>query len=538
VTTPASARALTLGFMIGLVLGCVEIVEGSETQADSETGDSCVVGSLGCACTPGGGCDPGLGCMNGACLELPDETDTDSCSGLGCACLSSEDCDAGLKCSNGACVINNCGNAQIDPAEVCDDGNTITGDGCDSDCSLTEVVSLALGGVHTCALIEGGRIRCWGYNATGQVGAGTIDSIGDDETPADVGDLPLPPAVSIAAGGAHTCAVFEDGDLRCWGFNTSGQLGFGNSALVTAIGDDEPLDSLAEINLNAIVDEVGGGLVQTCVRASGLLRCWGDGSYGQLGLANLVSVGDDELPTTVPPVMLGGEPSHIAIGASHGCAITSTGGVRCWGRNDSGQLGLMTTVNIGDDEHPLAAAEVSIIPVSAPLGTTVVGLGGGLSHTCALLSTGDVICWGLGAVGQLGQGTPMVWGDGPNESPSALAPVNVGGVVTSLAVGYVHNCVVLVGGDVRCWGEASGGQLGYADDEDVGLTDVPANHEPVPLGAPARAVFAGGAHTCAILEDESVMCWGNNEFGQLGYGFTYDIGDDEPPEIAGSIELL
>lgn len=536
-----SLLALALAF--GLELGCGDIVltEGTTSSSEdsgSSTGDDCAIGSLGCVCTPGGGCDPGLECMAGTCVEPISETETGECSELGCACMSETDCDAGLLCVDGTCTIDNCRDGSLDPGEVCDDGNQIDGDGCDNDCTQTEIIQLALGGLHTCVLIEQGRIRCWGNGATGQLGYGSIDSIGDDELPDSAGDLPLPAATSIAPGGAHTCAIFESGDLRCWGFNTSGQLGLGNSALVTAIGDDEPLDNLPRIDLVAPVNGAGAGLVQTCIRESGQLRCWGSGTYGQLGLANVLTIGDDELPNTVAPVMLGGEPVRLAIGPYHGCAIVASGGLRCWGRNDTGQLGLGTNANIGDNEHPADVGEVQIVPISAPPGTTLLDIGAGLNHSCALLSTGEVLCWGAGNSGQLGQGNGQIWGDQNNETPSVLPPIKLGGTAVALAVGYMHSCALLDGGAVRCWGTNDAGQLGTGDELPIGLSDTPADHDPVELGAPAIAISAGGAHTCALLEDQHLMCWGSNEFGQLGYGHTHGIGDDEIPIVAGFVQVL
>jgi alpha-tubulin suppressor-like RCC1 family protein len=403
---------------------------------------------------------------------------------------------------------------------------------------LTKIIELTLGGVHTCALIEGGRIRCWGHNGGGQTGYGQNEDIGDDELPSMVPDLPLPAAIDLAAGGAHTCAVFENGDVRCWGFNTSGQLGYGNTAQQVAIGDDETLEGLAVVNLIAPANEIDVGVLQTCVRVAGQLRCWGGGSYGQLGLGNVANIGDDELPLDVPVAMLGGEPVKLGVDGAHGCAIMASGGLRCWGRGDSGQLGYGSTAHIGDNEDPAVAGELDLIPPGLPEGTTIVDVGVGVVHSCVLLSSGDVLCWGASLAGQLGQATNAAWGNQAGETPSKLAPIQLGGPAVALAVGYFHSCAILDGGDVRCWGSADSGQLGNGDELPVGLIDVPTDRDPVQLGGPARSIAAGAAHTCAVLEGERVICWGSNQFGQLGYGFTHTIGDDELPEVAGLIDLL
>ncbi|WP_146658070.1 hypothetical protein [Enhygromyxa salina] len=533
----ASIALLTAGSA-----GCGQLlIEGSsvgDNGSESGTGDACVIGALGCDCTLGGGCDPGLECMAGVCAEPVSEEETGPCVGVGCPCGIEEPCDDDQVCVDGICELDLCGDGKVDPGEACDDSNAIEGDGCDNDCTLTQILQLSLGGAHTCVLIEGGRIRCWGHNGGGQIGSGESQDIGDDEVPATVPDLPLPAAVQIAAGGVHTCALFENGDVRCWGFNSAGQLGYGNSAEQPAIGDDETLEGLAVVDLIAPVNGIDVGVLQTCVRVAGQLRCWGGGSYGQLGLGGVANIGDDEVPLDVPVVALGGEPVKLAVDGAHGCAIMASGGLRCWGRGDSGQLGYGSTQHIGDNEDPEIAGELELIPPELPRGTTIVDVGVGLVHSCALLSTGDVLCWGASLSGQLGQGSGTAWGNLAGQTPAKLAPIQLGGPAIALAVGYQHSCAILEGGDVRCWGEAGSGQLGNGDEESVGLVDVPADRDPAQIGGPAKMISAGAVHTCAVLESEGVICWGSNQYGQLGYGFTHTIGDDELPEVAGLIELL
>ncbi len=534
-------RALAIA---AALLACTPFLEGqgeggSESESDSGSeGPSCEIGSLACSCTAGGGCDPGLECVAGLCSEPLGEGETGPCTELGCACEGPGDCDPGLVCAAGVCEPDSCGDGVVDPNETCDDGNGILGDGCDNDCTRTEILDIAAGGVHTCALIEGGRIRCWGHNGAGQIGYGDSEDIGDDEHPASAGDLPLPAATALMAGGGHTCALFEDQNLRCWGFNANGQLGYGNSFTVFALGDDESIEGLAAVELISAVDEVGVGVIQTCVRTAGQLRCWGAGAFGQLGLGSTFNVGDDELPLDLPAVMLGGEPVALGIGGAHGCAILAGGGVRCWGRNDFGQLGLGTNIHVGDDEAPASVPELDVRPPTISPNASVVDVGAGLNHSCALFSTGEVLCWGANEVGQLGQGNNITWGDQPGEVPAALTPIELGGFATALSVGYQHSCALIDGGAVRCWGDAAGGQLGYGDEDPVGLAILPGDRDPVETGANVVRVSAGGAHTCVILEDSGVMCWGSNEYGQLGYGFSESIGDDEIPIIAGTVELL
>lgn len=529
-------------WLAGLALACAgPPTEGvdDDTETDSSTDESsCAIGSVDCECTPGGGCDPGLTCVDGLCEPEAATEDTGSCTAVDCPCDVDDDCDDGLVCDDGTCQPDDCGNGALDANEACDDGNTIDGDGCDSDCSRTDIASVQAGGAHTCALIEGGRVRCWGHNVAGQVGTGTPDDVGDNETPAQVGDLPLPAsAVEIACAAAHTCVRFEDGGVRCFGFNTVGQLGYGNALEVPALGDDEPITDLGPVDLGGPADQLVAGALQTCVRLGPQVRCWGSGQFGQLGQGSVANIGDDEVPADAEALFLGGGATSVALGGAHGCALTA-GGLRCWGRNDSGQLGVGNNLDIGDDEPPSDLGAIEAIPASLPPGTIVTALALGLGHSCALLSTGDVVCWGENGLGQLGQGNVQDWGDQGGELPSALEPIALGTSAVAIAAGYDHTCALLDDSTLRCWGDNGSGQLGYGDEERIGDDELPDAAGPVELSGGVVRMTAGAAHTCVVLDDQRVVCWGSNNFGQLGYGHTHTVGDNEVPTSAGFVELL
>jgi cysteine-rich repeat protein len=537
-----------------------EVGDADDSGTDDATSESadeaCVVGSVDCMCTPGGGCDPGLECVGDMCID-PDattsetesseseesetETDTGSCTMLGCPCEDVDGaCDPGLVCEDGTCQAETCGNGVLDVGEACDDGNRTDVDGCDSDCTVTEVLALAAGDRHNCALIEGGRIRCWGEGYFGQLGRGNVDNIGDNETPGSAGDLPLPAAaLAIDAGEAHTCAWFDDLTLRCWGQNYYGQLGYGNAGMMPLIGDDEPIDMLGGVDVGgAPLDSFALGGRHGCARLDdSKIRCWGGNAYGQLGLANTVPIGDDEPPAFAMMMFLGADANQVATGDSHTCAITKDGYVRCWGRGSRGQLGYGNNMNIGDGEPPANAGDIQVVPASLPANTPVTALALGREHSCALFQSGDVVCWGFNDAGQLATGNNQDWGDQAGETPSALEPIDLGGPAVALAAGNDHTCALLDDGSVRCWGENERGQLGLGHTDDVGIGDTPAQAGPLALGGSAAAIVAGGEHSCALLEDHSVVCWGYNMDGRLGYGHIQQIGDNEDPEIAGNVEL-
>lgn len=187
-------------------------------------------------------------------------------------------------------------------------------------------------------------------------------------------------------------------------------------------------------------------------------------------------------------------PSLVSASGSHTCALLPDGTVRCWGYNEFGQLGDGTTMN-------------SSIPVAVAGITNAITVAAGHHHTCALLADGTVRCWGSNQYGQLGDGT----------NDDAHIPVAVSGIfnVTAVTPGAYHTCALLADGTVRCWGDNDFGELG-----DGTNTSASTPVAVTGLAAAPTAVAAGAFHTCAVLPDGAVQCWGRNDFGQLGDGDT------------------
>jgi alpha-tubulin suppressor-like RCC1 family protein len=320
---------------------------------------------------------------------------------------------------------------------------------------------------------------------------------------------------AISAGGNHTCALLTTGRVRCWGNNSSGQLGIAADNL-NNVGDNET--PTADVNLGgATVTAITAGDGHSCaLLAGGNVRCWGSGSFGQLGLGNTESVYRD--PTA--NVSFGASASQVTAGASHTCALLTGGAIRCWGSAVFGQLGLGNQIDIGDDETPTANVNLG--------GATATAISAGTLHTCALLTSGDVRCWGFNNTGQLGlANTETIDAIGDNEKPTLN--VNLGGAtVTAITAGRNHTCALLGGGSVRCWGSGAGGQLGLGNTDTIGDNENPTTN--VNLGgASAVAISAGDGHTCAVLSNAAIRCWGANSSGQLGLGNTDTIGDNENP---------
>lgn len=280
----------------------------------------------------------------------------------------------------------------------------------------------------------------------------------------------------------------------------------------------------------------------TCGRLStGAVKCWG-GTTDGLGYGNQEDIGDDELPADVGEIELGGVAIDLSSGDQHVCALLETGGVRCWGRNDFGQLGLgfgFGTVGLNDVPadwpeifyNPSAADPLNDPPPpNAPRG---VQISAGSVSTCVLLDDGTVWCWGLGLM----VGGPLPTPIGDDEHASAVPPKAFPVPIEQISAGGGIGCVLTTTGSVRCWGEAVGfnhANLGYA-----AASPVP-DHALAPdvmIGDTVQEIAHGHGTTCTITDSNAAHCWGNNFWGQLGLGHTNDIGDNEHPVDGGPAAL-
>ena len=345
----------------------------------------------------------------------------------------------------------------------------------------------------------------------------------------DAGSPAAPPITDIAAHGERTCARFADGSIECWGSNFDGQLGYGNRLDVSVPA------SVGAVSVSRgrspTVSKLGGGRPQNCVVLSdGSAKCWGSNEYAQLGAGNLLAIGDDELPASVGPISITTRP-HVFVtsvvgGDLHTCALLSDGSVSCWG---SGCCNGHDRPVTGSD---LPSSVGPVILVDTP-GITTLALAADGSHTCALLSDGSLTCWGRSDFGELGYGNTAAIGYGVE--PVAAGRVSVtstpGRVVTQVAAGYAHTCALLSDGSLKCWGWNLSGQLGSGDHQNIGDDELPASALDIRVtttaGVTVKQVAAGGRHTCALLSDDTVKCWGDNSYGQLGYGNTH-LGDQSP----------
>ncbi|MGH1345271.1 MAG: hypothetical protein ACRBN8_27160 [Nannocystales bacterium] len=278
------------------------------------------------------------------------------------------------------------------------------------------------------------------------------------------------------------------------------------------------------------------GASHTCaVSFEGRVRCFGDNTYGQLGTGSTRMIGDDETPldagldVQLPPV------TQVAAGDRHTCAVTTEHEVYCWGANESGQLGLGHDKTWGDaPDEPLEP-----VGLDGLVGAVTVGA----SHTCARMFGGTIRCWGDSSHGQLGHGDAFAGTVGAGEEPypdavdSPAVDFGPDKSVRELSAGRGnHTCAVAASGDAFCWGASQDGQLGIGSGNPAGLDRTPAQAGPVGAGSPARLTVASTRHTCLVTTDFQLSCFGDNTSGQLGLGHTDTIGDDETP-AASRVEL-
>ncbi len=367
---------------------------------------------------------------------------------------------------------------------------------------LTGVTAVTAGGGHTCVVTTAGGVKCWGRNLSGQLGDGTTTS---KSFPVDVLGLASGVAAVDAGGDSgvgHTCVVTTAGGAKCWGSNFCQQLGDG-----TAINRSTPVD-VSGLTSGVAAIAAGGhsGVAHTCaLTTAGGVKCWGDNFWGHLG--------DGTTINRSTPVDVSGLKSGVAAISSggpdwpngpHTCAVTTAGGVKCWGNNYMGQLGAPTTETCHSNIWPC-----STTPVDVPgLTSGVVDVAAGRGYTCALTTAGGVKCWGRNSWGQLGDGT----------TTSRSTPADVSGLtsgVAAIAAGSgAHTCALTTAGGVKCWGHNDWGQLG-----DGTTIDRSTPADVLGLGSGISAVDAGAVHTCALTAANGVKCWGHNVYGDLGDGY-------------------
>jgi alpha-tubulin suppressor-like RCC1 family protein len=330
------------------------------------------------------------------------------------------------------------------------------------------------------------------------------------------------PATEVSAGHFHTCALLSDCTVKCWGENEAGQLGDGsmNHRHKNHIYEDDFSPTPVQVNGITNASAISAGHFHTCALLSdGTIKCWGDNDDGQLGDGSMNhghknKWGQDfnQTPVQVSSIT---NASAVSAGYSHTCALLSDRTVKCWGNNKAGRLG-DGSMNHGHKNG--YEEDVSPTPVQVNGITNASAISSGADYACALLSDRTVKCWGSNLEGELGNGT----------ATNSSTPVRVSGITNASAIsaGDSHACALLSGGKVECWGGSTFGELGdgsanhgHEDSFEMDFSPTPVQ---VSVITSAAAIDAGSSHSCALLSDGTVECWGGNSAGQLGNGNTDD----------------
>lgn len=371
---------------------------------------------------------------------------------------------------------------------------------------------IASSGFTSCAILGGGRVKCFGDNTSGQVGDGTQV---DRSTPVfvqnlvDVVDLavtptrslavqstgrvvqwgllesgtatlpqltPITDAIEVMGGGASPCALRSNGTVSCWG---------------TLAGTSTTTATPTAVSGLADVASLSKGSAHCALLANGSIKCWGSNTYGQLG--------NGTQTTSASAVAVSGIANATAVagGLHHACALLASGGIKCWGRNHKGQLGNGST------------SSFSATPVSVTGISTATSIAVGLMHSCATLANGTARCWGMGANGQLGNGN-----DAAYSTPQVVSGLSN---AVELASDTDTTTALVASGSLRAWGRGTHGALGNGG--------TPESLEPVVVSGlldqyNALKLSTATDRACALLPSGRVKCWGRNDDGQHGNGTT------------------
>jgi len=340
---------------------------------------------------------------------------------------------------------------------------------------------LGVGHFHTCVLLTTGQTRCWGEGSYGELGNESALDVGINagETAGLLSVLKQPAglhAQQLSVQKRNVCLIYDDHSLRCNGQNDYGQLGTGTTSNL-GLKPGEMGDSLKAIQLGTgrSASAVVEGDYHTCALLDdGSVKCWGRNEYGRLGYGDTVHRGGapGSMGDSLPAVDLGEKATALYRAYFSNCARLKSGGVKCWGANLHGELGLGDTNHRGDEQGEMGTA----LPVLDPGGgRTIAAVRGGFHFLCLILDDRTIKCAGYNAQGQLGRGDCGDWGGQAGQVWASLPVINLGkngqgqpvrlrtATLESVAVGNSHVCVVLEDDRVKCWGSNTEGQLGLGD---------------------------------------------------------------------------
>lgn len=404
---------------------------------------------------------------------------------------------------------------------------------------------------HRHLVRDDGSVGAWGGSLYGALGVpDALDGANPPSSVVDLGDAAAP-TIATTVGTDHSCAAFEDGRVKCWGRNHLGQLGLGD----TEDRGDEPGemgDALRFVDLGSdrhAVALTAGGAFTCALFDDGAAKCWGANGDGQLGQGDTEERGDapGEMGNALPEIDMGTGRRIIEIDAGHrfACALLDHDQVKCWGANDPNayQLGRTSLTPIGDEPGEMGDA---LAEIRLGEDARVITVSSGGQHSCAVLEGGGLKCWGEGAEidpcphpdemcayprprlfgGRLGYGDLDTRGADPFMG-DALPLVDLGQGERAVAVeaSTMHTCAVLEGGRLKCWGAGDDNRLGNGGGQDIG--DEPGEmgdalpYVDLGQGRTIRAFAASVYVSCALVDTDGVKCWG-------GTGHEREMGDALP----------
>lgn len=358
------------------------------------------------------------------------------------------------------------------------------------------LASISAGDFFTCALDSAAAAYCWGGNGQGQLG---INSTTNSAVPATVSGSHAFSQISASDLGDHTCAIDTGGVAWCWGLNTDGQLG--NNSTTQAL---VPVAvSTSGVLAGKTLTRIAAGTSFSCaLDSTGTAYCWGLNANGELG-DNSTAQSLVPVAVSTAGVLAGKTLTEISAGATHACALDSTGVAYCWGQNSSGELGNNSTT------QSLVPVAVNTSGVLA--GKTLTEITAGDGFTCALDSTGKAYCWGDASQGQLGTGS---FTSSPVPVAVSTSGVLAGVTLTQIDSGTDSTCALDTTGQVYCWGQNGNGELGN------GTSGGPSTVPVKVVGLPAAGVLSITVPVTATLPS---IAPGNTTSGQLG---TVTVSDD------------
>jgi alpha-tubulin suppressor-like RCC1 family protein len=343
---------------------------------------------------------------------------------------------------------------------------------------LQSVTAITAGGMHTCALLLDGSLRCWGSNSMGQLGNEAVENASTNP----VAVTGISNIKTISAGYFDTCALLLDGKVKCFGIDDTR-----SEADIKTI-DPRTMPKLfshpTEVKEVSNATAIATGWAHAClILSDGKVKCWGNNSTGQLGVGTTLN-------STTPVEVKGvSNPVAITTGVANTCVVLPNGTVKCWGTDSFGGGSTIYGFN-------------SITPIEIKGISNAKTIASGRNHTCALLSDGTVKCWGSNILGQL-------WNI--KENWKSATPLEVEGITNAIAIsaGAFHTCALLSDRTIKCWGV----KLHSIPEKYPVFSPIPWKVEGIPN---AVSIASGMGHAFVLLSDSTVKCWGHNKDGQLG----------------------